>query len=114
MLRDGSSSGVVIPESSRCEIDEVGESIAASLLPPPSESELLELDVGKVAVYPRGRRLGADESMNAAEPNAVPEPFPFPRPTPASGGLLVRSMARLSKLGRRVRANAPGRMGEAG
>lgn len=49
-FRDRSSSGVIIPESSRCELDEVGESMAESLLPPPNESELLELDVGKVAV----------------------------------------------------------------
>ena len=49
-LRGGSSSGVIIPESSRCELDEVGESIAASPLPPYNESELLELDEGKVAV----------------------------------------------------------------
>ena len=54
--------------------------------------------------------------MNAGEPKAVPEPFPFPfpRPTPASEGLFVRSIAILSKLGRRVRANAPERMGEVG
>lgn len=49
-FRDESSSGVIIPESSRCELEEVGESIVASLLPPPNESELLELEVGKVAV----------------------------------------------------------------
>ena len=113
--REGSSSGVIIPESSRCELAEIGESIAASLLPPPKESELVELEVGKVAVYPRGRLVGTDESINAAEPNAVPEPFPFPvpRPTVASEGLFVRSIARLSRLGRRVRANAA-RMGEVG
>lgn len=114
--REGSSSGVIIPESSRCELAEIGESMAASLLLPPNESELFELEVGKVAVYPRGRLLGVDESINAAEPKPVPEPVPFavPKPTPASDGLLVRSIARLSKLGRRARANTPGRMGEVG
>jgi len=34
--------GVITPESSRCEWDEVGKSIAASLLPPPS---VLEIDI---------------------------------------------------------------------
>jgi hypothetical protein len=115
--REGSSSGVIIPESPRCELDEVGENMVASPLPPPpNESELVELNVGKVAVYPRGRRLGVGESINAAEPKPAPEPLPFPLPPPipASVGLFVRSIARLSKLGRRVRVNAPGRMGEAG
>jgi len=40
--------GVIIPKSSRWELDDVGERMVASLLLPPNESELLELDLRKV------------------------------------------------------------------